>query len=293
MDMDDAYQMFFKGSGFPKFKNKRNPVQSYRTVSATTRIIDGKHIELAKLGVIRCRLHRKVQGVIKSATISRIADKYYVSFCCDIPEIPKLPTNENQIGIDLGVKEFAIDSNNTIYTNPKHLANSLTKLQEEYRKLSRMQKGSSNFRKQSKRIARIHSKIANQRLNHSHQLSRYLVNNFGIICIEDLNVKGMIESIENATMYNKEKHNIRRAYSDAGLGQFINILTYKAEETGRTLIKIGRFTPSSQTCHCCGHRNPAVKDLSIREWVCPNCGEILQRDYNAAINILTEGIKTL
>ena len=293
MDMDDAYQMFFKGSGFPKFKNKRNLVQSYRTVSATTRIIDGKHIELAKLGVIRCRLHRKVQGVIKSATISRIADKYYVSFCCDIPEIPKLPTNENQIGIDLGVKEFAIDSNNTIYTNPKHLANSLTKLQEEYRKLSRMQKGSSNFRKQSKRIARIHSKIANQRLNHSHQLSRYLVNNFGIICIEDLNVKGMIESIENATMYNKEKHNIRRAYSDAGLGQFINILTYKAEETGRTLIKIGRFTPSSQTCHCCGYRNPAVKDLSIREWVCPNCGEILQRDYNAAINILTEGIKTI
>lgn len=293
MDMDDAYQMFFKGSGFPKFKNKRNPVQSYRTVSATTRIIDGKHIELAKLGVIRCRLHRKVQGVIKSATISRIADKYYVSFCCDIPEIPKLPTNENQIGIDLGVKEFAIDSNNTIYTNPKHLANSLTKLQEEYRKLSRMQKGSSNFRKQSKRIARIHSKIANQRLNHSHQLSRYLVNNFGIICIEDLNVKGMIESIENATMYNKEKHNIRRAYSDAGLGQFINILTYKAEETGRTLVKIGRYIPSSQTCHCCGHRNPAIKDLSIREWVCPNCGEILQRDYNAAINILTEGIKTL
>ena len=293
MDMDDAYQMFFKGSGFPKFKNKRNLVQSYRTVSATTRIIDGKHIELAKLGVIRCRLHRKVQGVIKSATISRIADKYYVSFCCDIPEIPKLPTNENQIGIDLGVKEFAIDSNNTIYTNPKHLANSLTKLQEEYRKLSRMQKGSSNFRKQSKRIARIHSKIANQRLNHSHQLSRYLVNNFGIICIEDLNVKGMIESIENATMYNKEKHNIRRAYSDAGLGQFINILTYKAEETGRTLVKIGRYIPSSQTCHCCGHRNPAVKDLSIREWVCPNCGEILQRDYNAAINILTEGIKTL
>ena len=285
MDMDDAYQMFFKGSGFPKFKNKRNPVQSYRTVSATTRIIDGKHIELAKLGVIRCRLHRKVQGVIKSATISRIADKYYVSFCCDIPEIPKLPTNENQIGIDLGVKEFAIDSNNTIYTNHKHLANSLTKLQEEYRKLSRMQKGSSNFRKQSKRIARIHSKIANQRLNHSHQLSRYLVNNFGIICIEDLNVKGMIESIENATMYNKEKHNIRRTYSDAGLGQFINILTYKAEETGRTLIKIGRFTPSSQTCHCCGHRNPAVKDLSIREWICPNCGEMLQRDYNAAINL--------
>jgi putative transposase len=293
MDMDDAYQMFFKGSGFPKFKNKRNLVQSYRTVSATTRIIDGKHIELAKLGVIRCRLHRKVQGVIKSATISRIADKYYVSFCCDIPEIPKLPTNENQIGIDLGVKKFAIDSNNTIYTNPKHLANSLTKLQEEYRKLSRMQKGSSNFRKQSKRIARIHSKIANQRLNHSHQLSRYLVNNFGIICIEDLNVKGMIESIENATMYNKEKHNIRRAYFDAGLGQFINILTYKAEETGRTLVKIGRYIPSSQTCHCCGHRNPAVKDLSIREWVCPNCGEILQRDYNAAINILTEGINII
>ena len=293
MDMDDAYQMFFKGSGFPKFKNKRNPVQSYRTVSATTRIIDGKHIELAKLGVIRCRLHRKVQGVIKSATISRIADKYYVSFCCDIPEIPKLPTNENQIGIDLGVKEFAIDSNNTIYTNPKHLANSLTKLQEEYRKLSRMQKGSSNFRKQSKRIARIHSKIANQRLNHSHQLSRYLVNNFGIICIEDLNVKGMIEQIKDTDKRNVEKHNIRRAYSDAGLGQFINILTYKAEETGRTLVKIGRYIPSSQTCHCCGHRNPAVKDLSIREWVCPNCGEILQRDYNAAINILTEGIKTL
>ena len=293
MDMDDAYQMFFKGSGFPKFKNKRNPVQSYRTVSATTRIIDGKHIELAKLGVIRCRLHRKVQGVIKSATISRIADKYYVSFCCDIPEIPKLPTNENQIGIDLGVKEFAIDSNNTIYTNPKHLANSLTKLQEEYRKLSRMQKGSSNFRKQSKRIARIHSKIANQRLNHSHQLSRYLVNNFGIICIEDLNVKGMIEQIKDTDKRNVEKHNIRRAYSDAGLGQFINILTYKAEETGRTLVKIGRYIPSSQTCHCCGHCNPAVKDLSIREWVCPNCGEILQRDYNAAINILTEGIKTI
>ena len=113
------------------------------------------------------------------------------------------------------------------------------------------------------------------------------------ICIEDLNVKGMIEQIKDTDKRNVEKHNIQRAYSDAGLGQFINILTYKAEETGRILVKIGRYIPSSQTCHCCGHRNPAVKDLSIREWVCPNCGEILQRDYNAAINILTEGIKTI
>ena len=293
MKMDDAYQKFFKGSGFPKYKSKRNPVQSYKTVSTTTRILDSKTIELAKLGKIKCRIHRYVPGTISSATVSRTAGKYYVSFTCDIPESPKLPANENQIGIDLGVKEFAVDDKNHAYENPKYLANSLNKLQEEYRKLSRMQKFSKNFIKQSKKIARLHAKIANQRLNHAHQLSRYLVNNYGTICIEDLNVKGMVEQIKDTEKRNVEKHNIRRAYSDAGLGQFINISTYKAEETGRTLVKIGRYVPSSQTCHCCGHRNPAVKDLSIREWVCPDCGAKLQRDYNAAINILNEGLNTL
>ena len=292
MAMDNAYQKFFKGSGFPKYKSKRNPVQSYKTV-ATTKILNSKTIKLAKLGEVRCRIHRKVPGVIKSATISRVAGKYYVSFTCDIPELPKLPANENQIGIDLGVKEFAVDDKNHVYENPKYLANSLKKLQEEMRKLSRMQKFSKNFIKQSKKIARLHAKIANQRLNHAHQLSRYLVNNYGTICIEDLNVKGMIEQIQDTEKRNVEKHNIRRAYSDAGLGMFINILTYKAEETGRTLIKIGRYVPSSQTCHCCGHRNPAVKDLTVREWVCPDCGAKLQRDYNAAINILNVGLSTL
>ena len=293
MAMDNAYQMFFKGSGFPKYKSKRNPVQSYKTVSTTTRILDSKTVELAKLGEVRCRLHRKVPGVIKSATVSRTAGKYYVSFTCDIPELPKLPANENQIGIDLGVKEFAVDDKNHVYENPKYLANSLKKLQEEYRKLSRMQKFSKNFIKQSKKIARLHAKIANQRLNHAHQLSRYLVNNYGTICIEDLDIKSMITQVKHQDAPSVKKHNFRRGQSDAGLGQFITILTYKAEETGRTLVKIGRYVPSSQTCHCCGHRNPAVKDLSVREWVCPDCGAKLQRDYNAAINILNEGLSTL
>lgn len=293
MALNNAYQRFFKGSRFPKYKSKRNPVQSYKTVSNTIRILDSKTIELAKLGKIKCKIHRHVLGTITSATISRIAEKYYVSFTCEIPESPKLPANENQIGIDLGIKEFAVDDKNHIYKNPKYLANSLKKLQEEYRKLSRMQKGSSNFRKQSKKIARLHAKIANQRLNHAHQLSRYLVNNYGTICIEDLDIKGMIEQVKNSDKCNAEKHNIRRAYSDTGLGLFITLLTYKAKETGRNLIKIDRFFPSSQTCNHCGNINPMVKDLTVREWVCPQCKKPLERDYNAAINILNAGLRTL
>ena len=293
MHMDDAYANFFAGrAGFPQFKSKHNELQSYKTVSASLRVEDDKHVNLPILGVVRCRMHRQPQGDIKSATISRHAGNYYISLLCEVDEPKKLSVNANMIGIDLGIKEFAVDNNGLVYENPKYLKKSLDKLKLEQQKLSRMTKGSNNYYKQKKKIAKLHLHIAIQRLDHAHKLSTKLIKENQIISIEDLDIKSMLKKEDKTTKTRSTKDNNKaRAILDAGWGQFIEFLEYKSTWYGRTLIKINRYVPSSQMCSHCGAINPAVKDLSVRSWVCPNCNTTHDRDYNAAINILQEGLK--
>ena len=293
MHMDDAYANFFAGrAGFPQFKSKHNELQSYKTVSTSLRVEDNKHVNLPILGVVRCRMHRQPKGTIKSATISRQAGNYYISILCEEDEPKKLPITANMIGIDLGIKEFAVDSNGLVYENPKYLKKSLDKLKLEQQKLSKMTKGSNNYSKQKKKIAKLHLHIANQRLDHAHKLSTKLIRENQIISIEDLDIKSMLKKEDKTTKTRSTKDNNKaRAILDAGWGQFIKFLEYKATWYGRTLVKINRYVPSSQMCSHCKSINPAVKDLSVRSWVCPNCNTTHDRDYNAAINILQEGLK--
>ena len=293
MHMDDAYANFFAGrASFPKFKSKHNEVHSYKTVSTSIRVEDDKHVNLPILGVVRCRMHRKPQGDIKSATITRQAGNYYISLLCEVDEPKKLPVNANMVGIDLGIKEFAVDSNGLVYENPKYLKKSLDKLKLEQQKLSRMTKGSNNYYKQKKKIAKLHLYIANQRLDHAHKLSTKLIRENQIISIEDLDIKGMLKKEDKTIKTRSAKdNNNARAILDAGWGQFVQLLEYKATWYGRTLVKINRYVPSSQMCSHCKSINPAVKDLSVRNWVCPNCNTTHDRDYNAAVNILQEGLK--
>ena len=293
MHLDAAFDNFFaKRADYPNYKSKHNEVHSYKTVSTSLRVEDDKHVNLPILGVVRCRMHRQPQGDIKSATISRHAGNYYISLLCEVDEPEKLPISPKTIGIDLGIKEFAIDSNGLVYENPKYLKKSLDKLKLEQQKLSRMTKGSNNYYKQKKKIAKLHLHIANQRLDHAHKLSTKLIRENQIISIEDIDIKSMLKKEDKTTKTRNTKDNNKaRAILDAGWGQFIELLEYKATWYGRILVKIDRYVPSSQMCSHCGTINPAVKDLSVRSWVCPNCNTTHDRDYNAAINILREGLK--
>ncbi len=272
-----------KRYGPPKFKKKHNSIQKYTSTSVKNSIVDDTHIKIPKLGIIQCEAHRPIEGRVTSATISKYSSgEYFVSFhvVCKPPK--PMPKSENVIGIDVGIKSFATDSNGNIYKNPKYLKKSLKKLKRAQRKLSRRKKGSSNYKKQSRKVAAIYTHISNQRQDHHHKLSFTLVKENQIICVEDLNIAGM-----------KKNHTLAREASDAAWGEFIRQLSYKAKWYGRTLVKVPRFFPSSQLCHCCGYKNPEVKNLSVRKWVCPECGATHERDVNAAINILQKGLSML
>jgi putative transposase len=237
-------------------------------------------------------MHCKPYGTLKSATISRHAGNYYISLLYEVEKPTDLPISANMIGLDLGIKAFAVDSNGKVYDNPKFLQRSLDKLKIEQQKLSNMTKGSKNFAKQKLKIAKLHLHIANQRLDHAHKLASTLIKENQIICVEDLDIKSMLQK-ENADTKTRSKadNNKARAILDVGMGQFVTILKYKAEWYGRQLIQIDRYTPSSQMCNYCKSINPAIKDLNMREWICPQCGTAHDRDYNAAKNILEEGLK--
>ena len=286
INMDSAYQKFFKEhTGYPKFKSKRDNRKSYKTNYTNGNIevsFEKNIIKLPKLKLVKAKIHREFIGKIKSATISQFpSGKYFVSVLVETEHIPMKYT-DNKVGIDLGIKDLLITSDGEKFDNIRTTKKYENKLTKEQRKFSHKVKGSKNWNKQRIKVAKIHEKIHNTRIDHLHKISHKLVNENQVIVSEDLAVSNMVKN-----------HNLAKAISDCGWYELTRQLAYKAEWNGRTYIKIGRYVPSSQTCNICGFVNKNTKDLSVREWICPQCGTVHDRDVNAAINILNEGMRML
>lgn len=283
-NMDSAYQKFFKEhTGFPKFKSKRNHYKSYITNFTNGNIEVSFHnnkIKLPKLKWVKAKIHREFDGQIKSATISQVpSGKYFVSVLVETEHIPMESTG-CIIGIDLGIKDLLVTSDGEKFNNIRTTKKYEDKLTKEQRKFAKKQKGSANCKKQRIKVARIHEKIHNTRMDNLHKISHKLVSENKVIVSEDLAVSNMVKN-----------HNLAKAISDCGWYELTRQISYKSDWNNRQYIMIGRFTKSSQPCNVCGYINTETKDLSVRKWICPQCGTVHDRDINAAINILNEGLR--
>ena len=290
--LQKAYQSFFKnGTGFPKFK-KKGQRDSYTTNNQKgTVAITESTVKLPKIGHIKAKLPNRMNGLIKSATITKTATgQYYASVLVETI-VDELPNTQSNIGIDLGLTDFIVLSDGSKVANPKFLSKLQHKLAREQKILAKRRavakvanrklSDSRNYQKQKFKVAKVYEQITNSRTDFLHKLSFNLIKNHDVIAIEDLNVKGMVKN-----------HKLAKAISDSSWSTFTTMLAYKAEWYGKTLVKIDRWYPSSKTCSGCNHLlTKAELPLSLRSWDCPSCLQTNDRDINASINILNEGLK--
>ena len=280
-DLDRGFVNFFqKRAKHPQFKSKHNRHQSYRTINQGGNIrIVGKHIKLPKLGYVKVRQSMEV-GKIHNVTIEHTpTGKYFAVLNVEFEPQP-IMNNGGTVGIDAGIKDFYSDSNGNEVPNPKYLEKSMRQLMREQRKLSRKEKGSKNRNKQRVKVALVHEKITNQRNDFLQNESTKLIRENQTICIEDLKVKNMMRN-----------HKLAQHIGSASWSKFFDMLTYKSVWYGNDIVKVPTMYPSSQTCSCCGYKNPLVKNLAIRKWECPECHTKHDRDTNASINILNKGLQ--
>jgi len=295
--LDVSFTNFFKKQNDrPRFKSKKNPIQSYTSKFTNGNIrIEGKRIKLPKLGLVKIKQSRDLEGRIISATIRKApSNKYYVSLLVEELEPKAFDKTCSHVGIDMGIKDLMIISNGDNIPNIKTYDALQDNLAKAQRSLSRKQKGSSNYYKAKTRVARIHERIANIRLDYLHKVTTELVKNHDFIAVEDLSTKSMLKKIkqsENPIKYNKNQNIRHKNISDASWRKLIELLTYKTTWYGKTLVKVGKSFPSTQLCSSCGYKNSALKDTSIRTWECPECNSVHDRDFNASINILNEGLR--
>ena len=279
-NLDDAYNGFFKKrTKFPNFKSKHTK-NSFKVPQAV-KIENGK-LRIRKFkDPIDIILHRTFSGIIKQCTISKTpTDEYFVSILVET-EHKKLEKTGKSIGIDLGLKDFVITSDGYKYKNNRYTKTYQTKLKKAQQHLNRKKKGSNKYKEQKLKVAKLHKKIANSRLDNLHKVSTELIKKYDTIILEDLNIKGMMQN-----------HKLAKHISDVSWSKFIELLIYKAEWNDKQIVKIDRFFPSSKTCNYCGYINQNLK-LDMREWICPSCHTKLDRDLNASKNILKEGYKII
>lgn len=289
-DMNQAYDNFFKlHKGYPKFKSKHNNKQSCRFPKDAVIGINGNRISLIKTLkdiLFKCsrkdeKYLNKNQDKISSITLTKLpSNQFYLSVLIDKPNEIR-SANNNAVGIDLGIKDFVITSEGEVFDNLHFKKSQSNKIKRLQKQLSRKVKGSNNRNKARIRLAKEYKKINDKKQYYLHQVSNTLINENQVICMEDLNVKGMLKN-----------HKLAESIQEMNFGEFKRILEYKAKWYNRKIVYVDRFYPSSKTCHNCGYINKELK-LSDRQWVCPHCGGVIERDYNAALNILDEGLRII
>ena len=293
IDMLNAYKNFFEQhNGFPKFKSKKDNKQSCRfelgAISKRNVYTDYK-LSLANIRNIKFRCSKKYAQYlqkhkenIRQATLTKLpCGEYYLSILIDGDLTHKVKESHNIIGIDLGIKDFIVTSDGEVFENLHFKKSESKKLIRIQKQLSRKENNSNNRNKIRIKLSKIYKRITDKKQYYLHQISNYLIDENQVICMEDLNVKGMLRN-----------HKLAGSIQELNFGEFKRMLEYKANWYGRKLIFVDRFYPSSKTCNHCGYVNKKLK-LSDRQWVCPNCGEIIERDYNAALNIRDEGIRLI